>query len=600
MIDGEAMLAALPVAVYVTDTEGRIIFYNDAAADLWGHRPELGSSQWCGSWRLYWPDGRPLPHRDCPMAVTLREGRPVRGVEAVAEKPDGTRVPFMAYPTLLRDSSGRVAGAINLLLDLTERKNAEIELERLAAIVSSSDDAIISKTLEGRITSWNAGATRIFGYQPEEMIGQPITRLIPPDLLNEEEEILARLRRGERIEHFDTRRVAKDGRRVDISLTISPVRDRSGTIVGASKVARDISERKRSEDMQRLLFDELNHRVKNILATIQAIASQSLRRARNPEHFVTSFNDRVQALAQAHDLLVRSKMKGADVMELVREQVAFGPLDRTRVSCSGPRVMLEARPAVQLALVLHELATNARKYGALSVPSGKLSIRWKLQTAAERQLLLDWKETGVPDVSAPTSRGFGTTLIERSLEANGGQAIVRYGADGLVCQIRLPLPEIEDSAGSHVQPGKIPEGSPSSQKGRSATDLQGKRILLIEDEALVAMEIEAQLMSAGCKIIGPAATIEKAKRLVSEASFDAALVDANLDGHPVDEIAAALTKKEIPFAFATGYGREALPPLFQDAQILAKPFNVDQLLSTVGVLLAADRDPRRVVALRKQ
>ena len=167
---GTELLEALPVAVYTTDTEGRITFYNEAAAELWGHRPELGS-QWCGSWRLFWPDGRPLPHDECPMAVTLKEGRPVRGVEAIAERPDGSRVRFLPFPTALRDASGRVIAGINLLMDITDRQASEMQAANLAAIVSSSDDAIVAKTLEGKITSWNEGATRIFGYDEREMIG---------------------------------------------------------------------------------------------------------------------------------------------------------------------------------------------------------------------------------------------------------------------------------------------------------------------------------------------------------------------------------------------------------------------------------------------
>ena len=234
MTPSAQILDALPVAVYTTDAQGRITYYNQAAEDLWGHRPEIGSDQWCGSWRLFWPDGRLLPHDECPMAVTLKEGHPVRGVEAIAERPDGTRVPFLPYPTPLRDATGQLVGAINLLVDLTERRRAEVESAQLAAIVASSDDAIISKTLEGRVTSWNEGASRIFGWEASEMIGQPILRIIPPELHDEEVEILARLRRGERIEHFDTVRLAKDGRRVDISLAVSPIRDNSGRVTGAS------------------------------------------------------------------------------------------------------------------------------------------------------------------------------------------------------------------------------------------------------------------------------------------------------------------------------------------------------------------------------
>ena len=279
MLKDTQFLEALPTAIYTTDAEGRITFYNEAAAEFWGHRPTLGTDLWCGSWRLYRLDGTRLPHDECPMAVTLKTGEPVRGVEAIAERPDGTRARFMPYPTPLRDAEGRVIGAINLLVDLTERAQTEMESAYLAAIVTNSDDAIVSKTLEGQVTSWNAGATRIFGYEPDEMIGQPIKKIIPPELHAEEDDILARLKRGERVHHYETVRLAKDGRRVDISLTVSPVRDRSGRLVGASKVARDVTERKQAEALQRLLMEELSHRVKNTLASVQAIASQSLRRS---------------------------------------------------------------------------------------------------------------------------------------------------------------------------------------------------------------------------------------------------------------------------------------------------------------------------------
>jgi PAS domain S-box-containing protein len=596
MINGADLLAALPVAVYMTDADGHIIYYNDAAAELWGQRPEIGSSKFSGAWRLYLPDGRELAYDESPTAIALREKRTVRDIQIITERPDGTRVLVLPYPTLLRDEAGEVTGTVNLMVDISDRNNAKIDLERLAAIVSSSDDAIISKTLEGRITSWNSGATRIFGYEASEMVGRPILTIVPPELHHEEATILSRLRRGERIDHFDTVRVAKDGRLVEISLTVSPLRDALGRVVGASKVARDVTERKRSEDLQRLLFEELNHRVKNTLATIQAIASQSLRRSPGPEQFVTSFNGRVQALGRAHDLLVRGKMQGTDVEKLVQEQVVLGPSEGTRVSLSGPFVKLDSRVAVQLALVLHELATNARKYGALSVPGGLLSIRWRLHTGPGRQLVLDWKESGVGGVRAPTSRGFGTTLIERSFEANGGQAVIRYGGDGLVCEMRLPLPEIEESAANRILHGMSKDVASVSGASR-LTDIRGKRVLLVEDEPLIAMEVESQLLQAGCEVVGPAATVERAKALIAEATFDTALIDANLDGNPVDEIAAALTQKGIPFAFATGYGRDALPLPFRDGHLLSKPFDPEQVIAMVQKLLSQRRSPATVVPL---
>jgi PAS domain S-box-containing protein len=595
MTDVNALLEALPVAVYTTDAEGRITYYNDAAAEMWGRRPELGSSYWCGSWKLYWPDGTPMAHDECPMAVCLREGVPVRGVEAVAERPDGTRVPFRPHPTPLKDADGRLTGAVNMLVDLTERGERQIESARLAAIVAGSDDAIVSKTLDGIITSWNAGATRIFGYDAEEMVGSPILRIIPPELHDEEAEILGKLRRGERIEHFDTVRVAKDGRRVHVSLTVSPLRDITGNVVGASKVARDVTERKRNEELQGLLFEELNHRVKNTLATIQAIAGQSLRRAASPSAFVSSFNGRVQALARAHDLLVQGKMRGAPMAEVVREQVVPG--DDPRISISGPMVTLDARNAVQLALVLHELATNARKHGALSEPGGRLSVRWHTESHNTRELVVDWRETGVRDVTAPSSHGFGSQLIERTLVASGGEASIRFNAGGISCHIRLPLPEGEVLHDRGSPAARQSGASPAEDKVGSS--MNGKRILLIEDEALVAMEIESELQAAGCVVVGPAANIPVAQRLIAESEIDAALVDANLAGRPVDELAAALTSKGIPFAFATGYGRDGLPRNFQDAMVLTKPFSREQMLAAVQQLLSQAQERGNVVPLKR-
>jgi PAS domain S-box-containing protein len=596
MITGTNLLEALPVAVYTTDADGRITFYNRAAAELWGHHPELGSSQWCGSWRLYWPDGRPLPHNECPMAIALKEGREVRGIEAIVERPDGTRVRFLPCPTPLRDSSGRLVGAINLLMDVTEHHDAELESARLAAIVVSSDDAIISKTIDGRITSWNAGATRIFGYGASEMIGEPILKIIPPELHGEEKEILARLRRGERIEHYETVRVAKDGRRVDVSLTVSPLRDRSGKVVGASKVGRDITDRKRAEKLQRVLTDELAHRVKNTLATVQAIANQSLVRAKSPPDFVLSFTGRLQALAKAHTLLTRTNMQGADVMELVSEQVLIGAPNDDRISYSGPLLMLDAQAAMHLALVLHELATNARKHGALSVPTGRLSVTWQVRTNGGCSLLLSWKESNGPKVSAPSAHGFGRTLIEQTVRAHGGEASVDYRTDGLTCEIKLPLPEAARPSMDAAAP-KIATGPSLLAQPDNRRTLQSKRILVIEDEPLVAMDVESSLTAAGCEVVGPAATLERAKLLIEESDCDAALLDVNLAGQPVDELATLLTRKNRPFAFVTGYGRDALPSGFRGAVVLGKPFGADQLLATVEVLLY---QPASVVQFRQK
>jgi PAS domain S-box-containing protein len=251
------MIDALPVAIYVTDAEGRLTYFNEAAAALSGRVPQLGVDQWCVTWKSFLPDGRPLPHHECPMAIALQGGDVAPGLECVAERPNGTRFWFASYPAVIRDAQGQMTGGINLLVDITARKKAQIEGEAaassLSAIVDSSDDAIISKDLNGTITSWNKSAERLFGYTAEELIGKSITLLIPPDRQNEEPQILARLRKGERVDHFETLRRRKDGTLLDISLTISPVKNANGQIIGASKIARDTTETKRAERNNRLL-----------------------------------------------------------------------------------------------------------------------------------------------------------------------------------------------------------------------------------------------------------------------------------------------------------------------------------------------------------
>jgi len=247
------LVESLPVCVYTTDREGRITFYNKAAVELWGRAPKLGEDWWCGSWRLYWPDGTAMAHDECPMAMTLKSGKPVRGYEAIAERPDGSRFPFIPYPTPLFDKSGQMIGALNMLVDITGRKETEEAARHLAAVVESSDDAIISKNLDGVIQTWNAAAERMFGYTAAEIVGRSVLKLIPPERHHEEGVILGRLRCGERIEHFETFRRAKDGRLLEVSLTVSPVKDSTGRIVGASKIARDISAEKRAHKHLQIL-----------------------------------------------------------------------------------------------------------------------------------------------------------------------------------------------------------------------------------------------------------------------------------------------------------------------------------------------------------
>jgi two-component system, chemotaxis family, CheB/CheR fusion protein len=433
------VLDLLPAAVYITNASGLIAYYNDAAAALWGHRPQLGMGEWCGSWKLYWPDGRSMPHDQCPMAVALREKRPVRGLEAVAERPDGSRVSFVPYPTPLYDASGELVGAVNMLVDITDRKRAEESSQRLAAVVEFSDDAIVTKDIDGIITTWNRGAAQLFGYTARETIGKSITILIPRDRHAEEQEILSRIRRGEHVDHYETVRQCKDGSLVEVSLTVSPLKDAEGKIVGASKIARDITERKRAQEQQKLLVGEIQHRIKNTLATVQAIATQTFRSS--PEQ-CAAFAARLHALAAAHDLLTIDHWHQASMLELVGKALdPFQEKHSARLVIDGQDgIFLDAQQSSLLVMALHELATNAVKYGALSGDNGQVRVAWEIpQDDAPKRVRLSWKESDGPRVGQPKQKGFGSFLIERAIQNHLGQARLDFDPQGLFCSIEIFL-----------------------------------------------------------------------------------------------------------------------------------------------------------------
>jgi len=237
------LIELFPMAAYaVRAPDGVIAWYNSRAAELWGRVPAIDDTdeRFCGAYKLYHADGTHMAHCDTPVALALETGASVHEQEVIIEKPDGSRVTVSVHIDPIRDRDGSIIGAVNFFHDITERKLAERANSLLVAIVGSSDDAIVSKNLDGIITSWNKGAERLFGYAAEEAVGKHVTLIIPAERQDEEARIIEHLKRGERVEHFETIRIAKSGRVIDVSLTVSPVRDGSGRIVGASKIAKDV------------------------------------------------------------------------------------------------------------------------------------------------------------------------------------------------------------------------------------------------------------------------------------------------------------------------------------------------------------------------
>jgi PAS domain S-box-containing protein len=309
-------------------------------------------------------------------------------------------------------------------------------LRWLASIVESSDDAIVSKNLDGIITSWNSGAERIFGYSSDEAIGQPITLVIPEDRQSEEREILTRIRRGERIDHFETVRQTKRGSLIAVSLTVSPVKDANGKIVGASKTARDFTEQKKNQEMITTLAREAEHRSKNMLASV--LAAVNLSQSSSAEDLKQTIVGRIEALSNVCSLFVATRWIGADLSAIATQELApYSEVHGKRVLIDGPQIVLEPGVAQAIAMTLHELATNAAKYGALSKPNGKVRLQWS--HAADGKLHLNWTETGGPATQEPTRKGVGGRIIEGMITQLKGNVRFDWHKDGLVCEITVPV-----------------------------------------------------------------------------------------------------------------------------------------------------------------
>jgi len=367
--------------------------------------------------------------------------RDLGSLEREAESEDGAAT-YLVRVKPYRDLNNVIDGVVITLIDITERKRLERDRAHLAAIVASSQDAILSHDLDGKITSWNAGAEKIYGYTPDEIIGQPMSTLLDDVQVNEWPDNLLRLRRGELISDIDISRVTKGDRVIYVSLTISPMRDTSGTIIGASAVARDIAQRKKAEEHAEMLMAELDHRVKNILAVVSSVVTQTLKAGGTAEAAGAEIEGRIQAISRAHGLL--SELGGVEgsLRELVATELR--PYNqRANVTMSGDDVVLSSRANLSLALAIHELATNSAKYGALSTGEGHLEVTWRVTGPnGKSELEIMWLETAGPLVTPPSRRGFGTKLIELSL-VRGLKAKVNreFLEAGVRCQISVPFTE---------------------------------------------------------------------------------------------------------------------------------------------------------------
>lgn len=435
-----AIFAQSAAGIALGDLSGKLISVNDHFCQIVGRpRDELIGIRMQD---ITFADDLPENQRLLTHMVETGESfeiekRYVRG--------DGSLVWVSNSVSAIRDDKGNMSQAVAISVDIGERRHAQ-EIERhLASMIASSNDAILAIDLDMKITSWNAAAEKLYGYSEEEAVGQTVLMLVPDERRDEEPTILTQIKAGKIVEPYETQRRRKDGRLVEVLLSVSPICDTNGNVIGASKTAQDITARKDAERLRSILVNELHHRVKNILATVTAIARQTIGRDKENHEDVGAFTSRLASLSRAQDLLVHADWQHADLKAVMQQALSPYPVEAFQIG--GPSVALPPRAVVSLSLALHELATNAAKYGALSVPGGQVSISWQLEPFADKRLRIVWEERGGPEVAPPQRRGFGSTLIERLLSAElKGETKFVYEKSGVICVIEAELSKDADGA----------------------------------------------------------------------------------------------------------------------------------------------------------
>jgi PAS domain S-box-containing protein len=354
------------------------------------------------------------------------------------------------------ESGPRATRSIGLVVDITDRKRAEEANALHASTVLSSNDAIFSIDPNRTIRTWNPGAERLYGYTAAEMIGRPITDLAPQNLHEEQFGLYRETQRGETVV-FETTRRHKDGRLLPVGISAAPIFDAEGKIAGVAAVHRDMTENRQYREHLAFTLRELSHRTKNVLAVVQGLGHMIARRSDAIEDFQTRFNGCIQALASTHDLLVQHDWQGVTLFELLRAHLApFGGIDGSRFAASGPEVCLRPSAMQSLGLIIHELATNAAKYGALSAAGGAVSIAWETDAGG---LTLTWRERGGPPVSAPQRSGFGQVMFERIGASLDGRIALDYRPEGLICVVEVGAGNL---SGPADQPKNTPVPVPSA------------------------------------------------------------------------------------------------------------------------------------------
>lgn len=517
-------------------------------------------------------------------AAEMDEARRFRGYEAGA-----VDYIFKPIDPVVLKSKAEVFFRIGRQAKELERQRDEMQdiarhrdrvMAQLKAHADNSPLAFVTLDRDLCLRSWSKGAERMFGRVAGDMLGMAATAsgwldaqgaALLAGWLNDDHDGAPRFSTELLLDHVDIGPIACE-------VYGSVLADGPGQ-PSLSLQILDVTERKQAEEVRALLIGELNHRIKNTLANVQAIARQSLRQSDSLADFERSFGGRLQALARAHSILSDATWASAPLDQLIDDQISSGTLDADRLHREGPPVELSPDTMLRMALTLHELGTNAAKYGALSAPQGMIHLSWRLEAG---RLILTWRESGGPPVTPPQRQGFGTTLIGAAGGGDASAVTADWQPGGVVWTIAVAdgVTQLPGAPGSGAIPGLQVPPRPRA--------LKGARVLLVEDEPLVALDLRYELEDAGATVAGVARTVAEALEAARSAPIDLALLDGNLKGQPVDEVAAMLDSRSVPFCFVSGYGREHLPQGFDHAPLIEKPFRPDTLRTILTALLARE------------
>lgn len=524
-----------------------------------------------------------------------RQGLDRLDIDFRFNRDDGSTIWLASRAELFRDVQGRPARLLGIAFDTTPIRTAQTERDQANALLKTLFDnlpgAAFAKDREGRYLIGNPIFAAAVGHPHGAFIGR--TDL---DILADEDQ--ARIIMGNDraiIDSGEMRQVEEalvlpDGEMSYWLAVKAPFFDASGQAQGIVAMSFDVTDRRKAEERLRFLADEVDHRAKNLLGVVLSLVR--LTKVDDVGAFKAAVSGRIEALARAHTLLAANRWQGVNIVTLLREEIApFGKVGSERISLVGPALKVEPNAAQALALAVHELAINAAMHGALSTEVGRLEVVWEvIEGPEENRLVLSWQEIGGPDVVPPAQPGFGSTAIRGAIEHQlGGSFELEWARTGMACRIAFPL--VAQPAGECSAPAGEPSTYPPAP--RTAVSLAGKRVLILEDEALIALTLMDAVRELGCTVVSPVSKVGAALELVEQNPPDLAILDVNLAGIGSGPVAAALRARGVPFVYCTGYAEPALqiePALM--APMLTKPIDTRALADALhAAAAAAEKQP---------